>query len=297
MDKGFVKVPRGISGWREFSDPALFYAYFALMSNVRFTETVIEGIPVRVGQLLISKSQLSELFGMSVSRTRSTLERFERMGGIKKQNIRNKYTLITVLKPFLTGEKDKNSRPENKSTKKQSFGEHADISAGRQEIPENKKEEAPKNQSLRENNCDIGEAVPVKDDTAKEKSGEVSEKNTDFSSENGENAAVGENKTAYGKFSNVYLTAAEYEEFRGLTPNFRFFIDSLSARLINSAGKKYSSHYALLINNFNEDKLRRREYEEPEKKFGICSSNASYDIQRAEERAKTVPKLKKRERR
>lgn len=294
MDKGFVKVPRAVTGWKEFSDPALFYAYYALMSNMRFTETVIDGITVGVGQLLVSKTQLSELFGMSVSRTRSTLSRFERMGGIKKQNIKNKYTLITVLKPFLTGERERIARKEAAEKNTLYSRKNEETVKGCADA-ENKKTEAAESfgdAAAAENECELKTESCRKESNGKTDGKYFPTKENKTETENTE-----EIKTAFGKFSNVYLTQKEYEEFRSVTPDFRFFIDSLSARLINSPGKKYNSHYALLINNFNEENIHRKRRGEPENKPGICSSNASYDIQRAIERSYTVPKLKKREKR
>lgn len=300
MEKGFVKVPRAILSRKEFSDPALFYAYFVLMSSVRFVETEIDGIRVGVGQLLISKSQLASLFGMSLSRTRSTLERFEKMGGITRENIKNKYTLITVLKPFLTGNINKTSSVLKKDTV---FISDKSAVSNESQL----KEFSYENRELSEavfKPSDIEEksglaAKTVKPDSIYE---DVSPKPDSGAGVHNEGTACdagckessSPSKLAYGKFSNVLLTENEYLDFQKETVNYRYYIDSLSARLMNSGGKKYQSHYALLINNCNEDKLRGRGIFPEEKSKPVPDPTASYDIQRAEERSKKVPTLKKR---
>ncbi len=287
MEKGFVKVPRAVMFRKEFSDPVLFYAYFALMSNVRFTKNTVDGITVNEGQLLMSKTQLSELFRVPVSRTRSILDRFEKMGGIKRENIKNRYTLITVLAPFVTGEKSKSEASSDKKEKKKAA---ADFAA--ENKTETVKEEITEVQ-VPEKSVLSAEAV-TEENTEQTENGAYTAQEKAPCINTGQNIQV-ENKKPYGIFKNVLLTDGEYYEFRRLTPNFAVYIDSLSGRLMNSS-KQYANHYALLVNNLNEQKLRNPRSEQQSRDFN--SRPASYDILLAEERAKnSVPKVKKRERR
>lgn len=282
MEKGFVKIPRAVFGKDEIRDPVFTKAYVTLMFAARYAQTEIDGIRVMPGQLLISKSEFAKLLDLPLSRTRSILKRFEDMGGIRTENIKNKYTLITLQKYFLTGERDEISTPKKTRSVKKSA------------VSEDKSEDV------------ICEPCGSKNDEIKEK--------TDISPEVQEISEVNENKTAYGKFRNVYLTLTEYEELKNLTPMWEILVDTLSARLVNSKGKVYDSHYALLINNYNVEKMRKPNFDERIKekadysyeKYGYRNKNedltpdptASYDIMLAEEMARTtVPTVKKRPRR
>lgn len=116
--------------------------------------------------------------------------------------------------------------------------------------------------------------------------------------ENGENND--EALKAYGEFKNVYLTDMEYEKLSRSTLSQRdAYINKLSAYLKINPEKRYTSHYALLVRELSEKKLRGREaLDTVSEDDSYQNGTASYDIRRAEERARTqVPKLKKRERR
>ncbi|MBR3768355.1 MAG: hypothetical protein IKL10_09000 [Clostridia bacterium] len=98
-----------------------------------------------------------------------------------------------------------------------------------------------------------------------------------------------------GTFRNVILSDEELKEFSALTSMYESYINSLSAYLVNYPQKKYKSHYALLISQYENDRITRLTEIKKEEKPKI---EASYDILRAEERARTtVPKVKKREKR
>lgn len=105
---------------------------------------------------------------------------------------------------------------------------------------------------------------------------------------------------AYGEFKNVYLSDEEYEKFSRRTLSQRdAYINKLSAYLENCPEKRYTSHYALLVRELSDRKLRGKEAVDSFSEYdSYQNGTASYDIRRAEERARTqVPKLKKRERR
>lgn len=244
-----MKIPRAFDQWKEFNTPEYFFAYYKLMYLARFKEAYIDGVEVKVNQILISKTELAKQLGYTLAQTRRILDNFTRAGGIKTENIRNKYTLITVLEPFLSGERKPHSMTGKSSTKS---------------VPE-KITEIKVSDNI-ENICD--------DEKIK--------------AENG--------KTAYGKFNNVYLTDDEYYDFCRETKNADNYINSLSAYLVNNTGKSYNNHYALLLNKIYEEQLKGgfagKEKEEPK-----CDPNVSYDLKRAEDRARQhVPKLVKRKR-
>lgn len=76
-----------------------------------------------------------------------------------------------------------------------------------------------------------------------------------------ENADTHTHKKAYGEFSNVYLTDEEYRHVMTKLPDGKRRLQSLSA-YIEATGKRYSNHYAQLLNwSFygNEPSLRTGE--------------------------------------
>ena len=102
-------------------------------------------------------------------------------------------------------------------------------------------------------------------------------------------------KLPYGKFANIYLTAMQYEELKSLSSSYDSQIERLSAYLKANPSKKYEDHFALLCLNIEKDKLSGGRFNRNEE----CTPDltASYDIKRAELRARTsVPVVKKRNR-
>lgn len=77
---------------------------------------------------------------------------------------------------------------------------------------------------------------------------------------------------AHGKFSNVLLTAEEYEDIRQKIPNADAYIDSFSAKL-QEKHYTFSDHHATILAWWETDKHRRRPpVKTPDRK------NSSFDI-------------------
>jgi hypothetical protein len=55
----------------------------------------------------------------------------------------------------------------------------------------------------------------------------------------------GERSSSYGKYQNVYLTEQDIEDLRETVPDYRKYIESLSAYMA-STGKKYKNHAATI---------------------------------------------------
>lgn len=77
---------------------------------------------------------------------------------------------------------------------------------------------------------------------------------------------------AHGKFSNVMLTAEEYEDIRQKIPNADAYIDSFSAKL-QEKHYTFSDHHATILAWWETDKHRRRPpVKTPDRK------NSSFDV-------------------
>lgn len=359
QDKGFIKVPRGCVFQDIFKDREVFYFYFMLLYLARYKAGVVDGIFVNEGQVLITKKKLAEYTALPEKDVRALLERFERYGCITKQNIKNKYTLITLLPVFADGKplekigtaKRKSKENEEKvyypsvQTSEPSCEEKASCVHQESSTFDRRREEEKEKIITDENSfsekkikeSDSAEkehdaSIPIlerirrkmisdyengcssdkEEDERRERdfnsyynnvylqekrNQDIKESSQRFFSESSrrryENACS--EKLPYGKFENIYLTAMQYEELKSLSASYESQIERLSAYLKANPSKKYEDHFALLCLNIEKDKLsgggiRRNDDCTPD-------PTASYDIRRAELRARTgVPVVKKRNR-
>ena len=85
----------------------LLFAFETIIYLTRFSPAVISGVRVNTGQLLIRTKELARRCNMTHSQMRTCLKRFTLDGGITTEQIGKKGLLITVLPPFVTGEKEK----------------------------------------------------------------------------------------------------------------------------------------------------------------------------------------------
>ena len=260
MQNGFITIPRSILRYEVFQDLDALGFYTRLKCDLRFRETQVDGVDVGANSILISKPELAKRTNMTVAKVKRLLRNFQEIGGISCENIRNKYTLITFLQPFLIDtDKVGNENP-------------------------------PAAQVPMADYIDIAESVHT--DSAEKRSPE-----TDIS-ERGE-------LRAYGRFQNIFLS---YEEYLSLRNDYHFtdrVIEKLSSYLKSHPEKSECNHYAQLYRWL----CNEREQSMADNALGAMNGssrnsncctpdpNASYDIRRAEERArKSVPKLKMRER-
>lgn len=258
LTNGFISVSRKMVMLDVFSDNEKFAVLMKLLFKVRFRETEENGVKVGVNQFLCSVTELAREFQMDVKKLRSCLRHFERKGYITTENIQNRCTLVTLSEELceFMGEEKAVERKRH-AAKKVTKGEEE------KHIPEEK--------------------------------AEISE------------AESSEEYECYGVFHNVRLTREQYKSFSEKSEKSRVYIDKLSAYLENHPEKKYKSHYALLVSELYEKELSERgaREKEPTKTqnttekrtgyFGFSQGEASYDIKRAEEWARThVPKVKKR---
>ncbi len=263
MQNGFFIIPRAIEKYEVFRDMDSLGFYTVLKCSLRFRETYIDGVEVGVNQLLISKPELARRCNLTISKVRRMLKEFQEIGGIRCENIKNKYTLITFLEPFIgKTESDKGGKGNPPAVTAQAE-EYIDV-PGIEESNGKKETDnavtAPKN--------DRGELL------------------------------------AYGRFHNVYLSADEYESLKEDFCDRDAAIEKFSAALANKPEDANKNHYAILYQKSlyeKEDREKQRSCNNLSGVFATGNSsyqpdpNASYDLRRAEARARaSVPVLKKR---
>ncbi len=306
QDKGFIKVPRGCVFQDIFKDPSVFYLYFMLLYLARYKAEVIDGVFVAEGQVLVTKKKLAQYVSMNEREVRTTLDRFERYGCITKENVRNQYTLITILPVFSDGKPLQKKLCESKksSEKTKLSDEKANEASDKEEIIQEKTYEY-KNKNDNKSIVQIISEKKIREYEANSVGADIDKKDDDTSGANINNCdkseaackASGYNaeKKLYGRFRNISLTEEQYDEIKAMTSGYMNQIDKLSAYLQANPEKKYADHYALICLNIENDRLKYGNRDQkPE-----CEPDptASYNIKRAEFRARTmVPKVMKKNR-
>ncbi|MBR3955484.1 MAG: hypothetical protein IKJ63_08440 [Clostridia bacterium] len=96
---GFIKIYRDVLDTVLFSKPVLLQMWLLLSKQARYVKTVQEGIEIQPGQVLISAGELAQRCNLTERRVRYILDCLEEMELISRENIRNRYTLITLTNP------------------------------------------------------------------------------------------------------------------------------------------------------------------------------------------------------
>ena len=259
MQNGFIIIPRAIEKFEVLQDMDALGFYTMLMRSLRFRETCVDGVEVGVNQLLISKPELAKRCNLTVAKVRRMLRDFQEVGGISCQNIKNKYTLITFLEPFIYTNVSDDGKTNPPAAAVQT-DEYEDIIEDATEKSENEKPVNP----------------------TKNKRGELK---------------------AYGKFSNIWLSDDEYS---ALLRDFKIAedaIEKLSSYLGCHPKKSTENHYAQLLLWIANEKNKQTADDSLRSNVSYGNTaytpdpNASYDLARAEQWARThKPVFKKRER-
>ncbi len=98
LRENYIKLSRNIMNSDYIDNAVLLRAFIGLMTHIRFQMTLIDGITVDVNEVLLKKEEIPLVFGSSKRQAYESLKRMERDGIIRWFNIRNKYTLIKVIK-------------------------------------------------------------------------------------------------------------------------------------------------------------------------------------------------------
>ena len=109
---GYIKVYRERLEVIFAKDPTMVTVWMLLCMQVRFRETVTDGIPLLPGQVLTSCSAIANACNIDKNRAHYILRWLESAGMIHRENIRNRYSLITVIDPD-----EKSSKPSSSAQK------------------------------------------------------------------------------------------------------------------------------------------------------------------------------------
>ncbi len=274
---GFYKVDRELLHTKLLKDPSMLQVWSLLSSVVRFTETEIDGIRVLPGQVLLSVHSIAAACNLTDHTVRCALERLEKQNLIRRQNVRYRYSLITMLDASEQAEPQPTAPSEKKT-------------------PETKKAPAKKCVIEPEENNATQPAAAAEETPAKQ----------------AENAA----KRCYGMCKNVYMTTEEKSKLQERSTVADVYIDKLSFYK-QRTGKKYESDFLVLCEWICKDEIEKRttaekaeqsqsvrEKERFEKErqnafayrtTDFFHSPASYDLEAAEKQAReNVPVLRKR---
>ncbi len=96
---GFIKIYRDVLDSVLFTKPILLQMWLLLNKLARFTETEQDGIELHPGQVLTSNPALAQRCNLTERRVRYILDCLEDMQLITRENIRNRYTRITLTNP------------------------------------------------------------------------------------------------------------------------------------------------------------------------------------------------------
>lgn len=111
LSRGFVAFPRGLTEWEWYTEPNTARVYFHLLLTANWQEKQWQGITIRPGQLVTSRTHLSEQLRLSVQQVRTALERLKATGYITVKT-GSKYSVVTLIDyDIITGINRHHNRP------------------------------------------------------------------------------------------------------------------------------------------------------------------------------------------
>ncbi len=96
---GYIKMNRDALESVLYCRPVVLQTWLFLCVQARYVKTVQDGIEILPGQLLTSVSSVAKSLKQTDHKIRCALETLEKMELIARANIRNRYSLITVISP------------------------------------------------------------------------------------------------------------------------------------------------------------------------------------------------------
>ena len=289
---GYIKLYREQLQTEILKNPQVLLVWVFLNEQVRFRQAVQNGIEVLPGQVLLTAVYIAQKCNLTVRQVRYCLKRFEQEGLIRMQNIRNRYTLITVLTP-------------NEGEAVQGSAAASEPIAEPEPMPTAAIE--PTKSTASEATIGVSEPteIPVPEPTENAADGAKKE-SVPQTPENGA-------KRRYGLCNNVYLTDEEKRLLCTRSADYELYIDNLSAYK-RRTHKSYDDDFSVLCEWMCKDAIRERQTAaqqparptRPEREQTAAqrvpptaktasADGASYDLEEAERIARErVPVLRKR---
>ena len=253
---GFAKTPRNILYSDYLYDERLLRAWVVITLCMRFKSTVIDSIPLEEGDALFTKDELSELLGVDKRTVRTILGRMSRDGLIKYINIRNSYTLISVIDPMMTS-LERTSEEE----------ETEDLRAYRESVNRERRKHmnnalSPEEKEAKKSDDEVISPVAHSERSLFPAVESCEVFREDFSSVQEKEMLIPEEKDireekaeGLGIFGNVFISEEEMRSLKKTMPGYyETYIDKLSAYMKNAPDKGYKNHCAVILSWFMRDK-------------------------------------------
>lgn len=96
---GFIKVYRDVLQCELLNNPIILKVWIFLCEQVRFRQTVQNGLEILPGQVLLSAGDIARGCNLPERKVRYILDCLSKQRLIRRENIRNRYSLITILDP------------------------------------------------------------------------------------------------------------------------------------------------------------------------------------------------------
>ena len=110
MKSGWIKMPRSLLDWPWYTDSNAKCVFLHLMLTVAYAPGFWQGIELVPGQTVTTVAELAQQTGLTVSQTRTALNKLESSGDITRKTT-NKFTLVTLVKFSVSGfSEDQNSK-------------------------------------------------------------------------------------------------------------------------------------------------------------------------------------------
>lgn len=111
---GHIKIDRKILNWEWYSDYKMVHLFIHLLLKANYRDNTWQGIVIKRGQLITGLSKLSGNTGLTVSQTRTCLDKLQTTGEITIKTT-NKFSIITICKyDTYQSEKNQNSKQNSK---------------------------------------------------------------------------------------------------------------------------------------------------------------------------------------
>ena len=297
---GYIKLYREQLQTEILKNPQVLLVWVFLNEQVRFRQAVQNGIEVLPGQVLLTAVYIAQKCNLTVRQVRYCLKRFEQEGLIRMQNIRNRYTLITVLTP------NEGEAVQGSAAATEPFAKPEPMPTAAIEPTKSTPSEATFGVSEpTEISAPEPTEIPAPEPTENAADGAKKES----ASQTPENGA----KRRYGLCNNVYLTDEEKRLLCARSADYELYIDNLSAYK-RRTHKTYDDDFSVLCEWMCKDAIRERQTAaqqparppRPEREQtdaqrvlptakAASADGASYDLEEAERIARErVPVLRKR---
>ena len=279
----FIKLDRNITRWGWYTDANTFRVFIHLILDANIEDSNFDTITVHRGETVISHQHLASELNLSVKQIRTALEHLKKTDCVAITR-HSKFLVVKVL----------------------NFEKYQDYYGTKGQTKD--EETAIKRQQKGEQRATIKEIKNERIEEYKnERIGEDKSKETDFLNNKNKQASDikkedSPTRLTVGKFNNVFLLKEEIESLKSECDDCEYYINRLSS-YIESTGKNYNNHYAVIYSWINEDKksgkfTHQNKISANPDKEAKSDTKASYDIDAAVYKAKTsVPEFRMREKR